>query len=129
MRSYNTSLHSGIGTTPLSRYQQTRASIRTPASREWLEECFLNRITRKVNIVPNYYSEGDLRILPSPSTRYPMTSLCSLSHQKWRSASSRMTCPPPSSFTKGCIIPSALRIRMRTAGRSATIHLASTTQS
>ena len=49
MRSYNTSLHSGIGTTPLSRYQQTRASIRTPASREWLEECFLNRITRKVN--------------------------------------------------------------------------------
>ena len=49
MRSYNTSLHSGIGTTSLSRYQQTRASIRTPASREWLEECFLNRITRKVN--------------------------------------------------------------------------------
>ena len=49
MRSYNTSVHSGIGTTPLSRYQQTRASIRTPASREWLEECFLNRITRKVN--------------------------------------------------------------------------------
>ena len=49
MRSYNTSLHSGIGTTPLSRYQQTRAPIRTPASREWLEECFLNRITRKVN--------------------------------------------------------------------------------
>ena len=38
-----------IDTTPLSRYQQTRASIRTPASREWLEECFLNRITRKVN--------------------------------------------------------------------------------
>ena len=49
MRSYNTSLHSGIGTTPLSRYQQTRASIRTPASREWLEGCFLDRITRKVN--------------------------------------------------------------------------------
>jgi len=49
MRSYNTSLHSGIGCTPMERYQQTRSSIRTPKSREWLDECFLNRITRKVN--------------------------------------------------------------------------------
>ena len=49
MRTYNTSVHSGIGTTPMDRYQQTRSSIRNPKSREWLEECFLNRITRKVN--------------------------------------------------------------------------------
>ena len=49
MRTYNTSVHSGIGTTPMDRYQQTRSSIRSPKSREWLEECFLNRITRKVN--------------------------------------------------------------------------------
>ena len=49
MRSYNTSVHSGIGTTPMERYQQTRPAIRSPKSREWLEECFLNRITRKVN--------------------------------------------------------------------------------
>ena len=49
MRTYNTSVHSGIGTTPMERYQQTRSSIRSPKSREWLEECFLNRITRKVN--------------------------------------------------------------------------------
>ena len=49
MRSYNTSVHSGIGTTPMERYQQTRSAIRSPKSREWLEECFLNRITRKVN--------------------------------------------------------------------------------
>ena len=48
MRTYNTSVHSGIGTTPMERYQQTRSSIRMPKSREWLEECFLNRITRKV---------------------------------------------------------------------------------
>jgi len=48
MRTYNTSVHSGIGTTPLERYQQTRSYIRMPKSREWLEECFLNRITRKV---------------------------------------------------------------------------------
>lgn len=49
MRSYNTTLHSGIGTTPLQRYQDTRALVRMPESREWLEECFLNRITRKVS--------------------------------------------------------------------------------
>lgn len=49
MRSYNTTLHSGIGATPLSRYQQTRSAIRMPKSRQWLEECFLNRISRKVN--------------------------------------------------------------------------------
>lgn len=49
MRSYNTTLHSGIGTTPLDRYQKTRTAIRMPKSREWLDECFLNRIARKVN--------------------------------------------------------------------------------
>ena len=49
MRSYNTTLHSGIGTTPLQRYQNTHALVRMPKSREWLEECFLNRITRKVS--------------------------------------------------------------------------------
>lgn len=49
MRSYNTSMHSGIGCTPLERYQKTRSAIRMPKSREWLDECFLNRITRKVN--------------------------------------------------------------------------------
>lgn len=49
IRAYNTTLHSGIGTTPLDRYQKTRSAIRMPRSREWLDECFLNRITRKVN--------------------------------------------------------------------------------
>ncbi len=49
MRSYNTSLHSGIGCSPLERYQKTRLSIRMPKSQEWLDECFLNRIIRKVN--------------------------------------------------------------------------------
>ena len=47
-RSYNTAFHSGIGSTPMERYLQTRSSIRMPKSREWLEECFLNRVTRKV---------------------------------------------------------------------------------
>ena len=49
MRSYNTSFHSGIGTTPLERYQKTHSQIRLPKSMDWLEECFLNRIMRKVN--------------------------------------------------------------------------------
>ncbi len=48
MRSYNTSLHSGIGCTPMERYLSTKDRIKTPSSREWLDECFLNRIHRKV---------------------------------------------------------------------------------
>ena len=48
-----------------------------------------------------------------------MTSPCSSSPQKWRSVSCRTTCPPPSSFVKGSITPSGLRIRTRTAGRNA----------
>ena len=47
MRSYNTTFHSGIGTTPLQRYQDTRALVRMPKSREWLEECFPIRPTDK----------------------------------------------------------------------------------
>ena len=49
MRSYNTTFHTGIGCTPFSRYQDTKSHSRTPQSRDWLDECFLNRITRKVN--------------------------------------------------------------------------------
>ena len=49
MRSYNTTPHTGTGTTPLERYQDSREHIRIPKSSEWLQECFLNRITRKVN--------------------------------------------------------------------------------
>ena len=49
MRSYNTTFHTGTGCTPFSRYQDTKSHSRTPQSRDWLEECFLNRITRKVN--------------------------------------------------------------------------------
>ena len=49
MRSYNTTFHTGINCTPFSRYQDTKSHSRTPQSRDWLDECFLNRITRKVN--------------------------------------------------------------------------------
>ncbi|MCR5371710.1 MAG: DDE-type integrase/transposase/recombinase [Clostridium sp.] len=48
IRSYNTTFHSGIECTPFDRYRDTKSQIRPPKSREWLDECFLNRISRKV---------------------------------------------------------------------------------
>ena len=48
IRSYNTTIHSGINCTPFERYQNTKENIRAPKSREWLDECFLNRIYRRV---------------------------------------------------------------------------------
>ena len=48
IRTYNIGYHSGIGCAPFERYQATKEHIRLPRSREWLEECFLNRVTRKV---------------------------------------------------------------------------------
>ena len=49
IRTYNTTHHSGIGTTPLERYRDSCAHCRRPQSREWLDECFFNRVMRKVN--------------------------------------------------------------------------------
>lgn len=48
LRSYNLTQHSGIGTTPFDRYKATKDRMPHPKSREWLDECFLNRINRKV---------------------------------------------------------------------------------
>ncbi len=48
MRDYNTTHHSGIDQPPFARFQQTKDKTRPPKSREWLNECFLNRIRRKV---------------------------------------------------------------------------------
>ncbi len=48
MRTYNTTFHRGIGTMPFDRYEKTKDHPRTPKSREWLDDCFLNRMTRKV---------------------------------------------------------------------------------
>ena len=48
IRRYNTGYHSGIGCAPFERYQATKDRVKLPRSREWLEECFLNRVTRKV---------------------------------------------------------------------------------
>lgn len=48
MRSYNTTFHRGIGSTPLERFQASKDHPRRPQSAQWLEDCFYNRITRKV---------------------------------------------------------------------------------
>ncbi len=49
IRKHNTTAHSVTGQSPLERYMKTNERIRRPKSREWLEECFHNRLTRKVN--------------------------------------------------------------------------------
>ncbi|MDR0491851.1 MAG: DDE-type integrase/transposase/recombinase [Oscillospiraceae bacterium] len=46
---YNTTVHSSIKETPLDRFLRTRDNIRAPKSQGWLDECFHNRVTRKVN--------------------------------------------------------------------------------
>jgi len=48
MRSYNTTFHRGIDATPMERFQNSKDHPQRPKSREWLDDCFYNRITRKV---------------------------------------------------------------------------------
>ncbi len=49
VRQYNLTRHSTTGQPPLERFLQSNGHIRRPESREWLLECFHNRIVRKVN--------------------------------------------------------------------------------
>ena len=48
MRSYNTTFHRGINSTPMERFQASKDHPRRPQSVQWLDDCFYNRITRKV---------------------------------------------------------------------------------
>ena len=48
VRRYNTSSHSGIKAAPIDRFAATRDKIKKPPSREWVEERFYNRETRRV---------------------------------------------------------------------------------
>jgi len=45
----NTTRHTSLGEAPLNRFMKTKEHIRLPKSQEWLDECFHNRTTRKVN--------------------------------------------------------------------------------
>lgn len=49
IRSHNTTHHSTIDSTPINRFLASPSSIATPKSTDWLDECFHNRIKRKVN--------------------------------------------------------------------------------
>jgi transposase InsO family protein len=46
--SYNNTVHSAIGKTPMERYESDMAGVRTPANKAWVDEQFLNRVHRKV---------------------------------------------------------------------------------
>jgi len=48
VRKHNLTLNSSTGQTPMDRFLSTRGHIRLPKSAEWLDECFMNRIRRKV---------------------------------------------------------------------------------
>jgi len=48
VRKHNLTVNSSTGQTPMDRFLATRGRIRTPVSDEWLDECFMNRIVRKV---------------------------------------------------------------------------------
>ncbi len=49
VRMRNTSVNRDIGEAPMERYSRHINRIRLPKSQEWLDECFMNRIFRKVN--------------------------------------------------------------------------------
>jgi transposase InsO family protein len=48
VRKHNLSVNSSTDQTPMDRFLSTRGRIRIPESEEWLQECFMNRINRKV---------------------------------------------------------------------------------
>lgn len=49
VRTRNNSINRDIQETPMERYSRHIDRIRFPKSHEWLEECFMNRVLRKVN--------------------------------------------------------------------------------
>ncbi|MCX7745992.1 MAG: DDE-type integrase/transposase/recombinase [Clostridia bacterium] len=50
VRKRNTTVNRTIGETPMERYQKGMRHVRIPKSKEWLDECFMNRVTRTVNL-------------------------------------------------------------------------------
>jgi transposase InsO family protein len=48
VRKHNLTVNSSTGQTPMDRFLSSRGRIRLPESEEWLHECFMNRISRKV---------------------------------------------------------------------------------
>jgi hypothetical protein len=48
VRKHNLTINSSTGQTPIDRFIGTKGRTRIPESDEWLNECFMNRIQRKV---------------------------------------------------------------------------------
>ncbi|MDR0489744.1 MAG: DDE-type integrase/transposase/recombinase [Oscillospiraceae bacterium] len=48
VRAHNLTVNSSTKETPMDRFLATRGKIRAPESEVWLDECFMNRINRKV---------------------------------------------------------------------------------
>jgi hypothetical protein len=48
VRIRNTTVNRTISETPMARYMRGLSNIRAVQSKEWLDECFMNRLTRKV---------------------------------------------------------------------------------
>jgi transposase InsO family protein len=48
VRLHNTTINSSTAKTPMERFLATRNKARTPKSEQWLDDCFMNRISRKV---------------------------------------------------------------------------------
>jgi transposase InsO family protein len=48
VREHNLTVNASTGETPMDRFLATRDRIKMPKSREWLDECFMHRISRKV---------------------------------------------------------------------------------
>jgi len=48
IRNHNTSVHSATGIEPYNRYIQDIHYIKMPKGQEWLDQCFLHRVWRKV---------------------------------------------------------------------------------
>jgi transposase InsO family protein len=48
VRKHNLTVNSSTDQTPMDRFLATRGRISLPISEEWLDECFMNRVRRKV---------------------------------------------------------------------------------
>jgi transposase InsO family protein len=48
VRKHNLTVNSSTGHTPMDRFLATRGKIKRPKSEDWLDDCFMNRIIRKV---------------------------------------------------------------------------------
>ena len=48
VREHNTTINSSTGLTPMDRFMASREHTQTPRSIEWLDNCFMNRVSCKV---------------------------------------------------------------------------------